>query len=400
MNAKQLWRWQGINGEGEPVEGALWAENRALLLLTLAQQSTTPLSVRRLSVKASQWRAEKSAEFIYQLATLLKSGLTLSEGLTLLAEQHPSGQWQALLQTLAHDLEQGVALSTALAQWPNVFPPLYQAMIRTGELTGKLDECCFELARQQKAQLQLAAKVKKALRYPIIILTMAMLVVLAMLHFVLPEFAAIYKTFNTPLPALTQGVMRLASVTATWGWLLMLLCIVLAMTNRLLRRRTSWQILRHHLLLRCPVMGHLARGQKLTQIFTVLALTQSAGIAFLQGLESVRETIVSPWWSQRLAKMEQEISAGNPVWLALKNADVFSPLCLQLVKTGETSGSLDTMLQNLARHHSENTQALADNLTALLEPALLVITGLIIGTLVVAMYLPVFHLGDAMSGVG
>ncbi len=143
----------------------------------------------------------------------------------------------------------------------------------------------------------------------------------------------------------------------------------------------------------------MVRGQKLTQIFTVLALTQNAGIPFLQGLESVTETLANPFWSQRLALVQQDISSGKPIWLALKNSCEFSPLCIQLVRTGEASGSLDAMLRNLAHHHGEKTLAQAKNLAALLEPALLVITGLIIGTLVVAMYLPIFHLGDAMSGV-
>ncbi len=377
MASKQLWRWHGITGDGNAQDGMLWAESRTLLLMALQQQMVTPLSLKRIAINSAQWRGDKSAEVIHQLATLLKAGLTLSEGLALLAEQHPSKQWQALLQSLAHDLEQGIAFSNALLPWSEVFPPLYQAMIRTGELTGKLDECCFELARQQKAQRQLTDKVKSALRYPIIILAMAIMVVVAMLHFVLPEFAAIYKTFNTPLPALTQGIMTLADFSGEWSWLLVLFGFLLAIANKLLMRR-----------------------QKLTQIFTILALTQSAGITFLQGVESVRETMRCPYWVQLLTQIQHDISNGQPIWLALKNTGEFSPLCLQLVRTGEASGSLDLMLDNLAHHHRENTMALADNLAALLEPALLIITGGIIGTLVVAMYLPIFHLGDAMSGMG
>ena len=397
MTTKQLWYWQGMNRDGLPGEGTNWAENRLLLMQELEQRQVTPLRVKSLRVKRALWRSDQCTEVIHQLATLLKAGLTLSEGLELLAGQQPSKQWQALLRGLAQELEHGTPLSSALAQWPDVFPPLYQAMIRTGELTGKLDECCFELARQQKAQRQLTDKVKKALRYPIIILTMAVMVVLAMLHFVLPEFAAIYRTFNTPLPALTQGIIAFADWSQRWGGLIVLMTIMLIAANNLLCRKPGWQILRQRGLLRMPVMGPLIRGQKLTQIFTILALTQTAGIAFLPALESVKETIQ---WALRLAQVQHDISTGVPVWQALKNAEEFSPLCLQLVRTGEASGSLDTMLHNLARHHDEHTQTMADNLAALLEPALLVITGLIIGTLVVAMYLPIFHLGDAMSGVG
>lgn len=400
MTAKRLWHWQGIDSHGCPQQGTLWAENRTLLLLVLDQRRITPLRIKNVRVKRGQWRGENSAEVIHQLATLLKAGLTLSDGLELLAAQHPSKQWQALLSRLAHELEHGTPLSSALADWPDIFPPLYQAMIRTGELTGKLDECCFELARQQKAQKLLTDKVKKALRYPMVILTMAVVVVLAMLNFVLPEFAAIYRTFNTPLPALTRGILALADGIAQWGWLLIPTGMMMFVISRLLRRKPAWLIQRQKWLLRTPVLGRLLRGQKLTQIFTILALTQSAGISFLPALESVQETLFCPYWSQRLRQVQQDISTGVPVWLALKNAGEFSPLCLQLVRTGEASGALDTMLHNLARHHSESTLALADNLAALLEPALLAVTGAIVGTLVVAMYLPIFHLGDAMSAVG
>ena len=312
MSTKQLWRWQGINNEGKSLEGTLWADTRPSLMLALEKQQITPLRIKRMRVKTSHWSRTRSAETIHQLATLLKAGLTLSTGLALLAEQHPSSQWQALLRTLAYDMEQGITLSTSLSQWQHVFPPLYQAMIRTGELTGKLDDCCFELAHQQKKQQQLADKVRKALRYPIIIITMAVMVVFAMLQFVLPEFAAIYQTFNTPLPALTQWIITIAHCSSQWGWLTVALGLVAVATHHLIKQKPYWLILRQKLLLSLPVIGPMVRGQKLTQIFTVLALTQNAGIPFLQGLESVTETLANPFWSQRLALVQQDISAGKP----------------------------------------------------------------------------------------
>ncbi len=141
MASKQLWRWHGITGDGNAQRWMLWAESRTLLLMALQQQMVTPLSLKRIAINSAQWRGDKSAEVIHQLATLLKAGLTLSEGLALLAEQHPSKQWQALLQSLANQhLEQGIAFSNALLPWSEVFPPLYQAMIRNGELNCKLDE--------------------------------------------------------------------------------------------------------------------------------------------------------------------------------------------------------------------------------------------------------------------
>lgn len=328
-----------------------------------------------------------------QLATLLQAGLTLAHSLQMLADQHPSEPWRALLQSVADELSEGCPFSEALRRWPAVFTPLHISMVKTGELTGKLEECCRQLAQQQKAQQQLGQKVKKALRYPAIILTLAVLIVLAMVTLVLPEFAAIYKTFNTPLPALTRMVMGISAFMQSYALALFAVLLVPLTAAWTLRHTPRWQ----RFLLHIPVMGALTKGEKLGQIFTVLSLTQQAGIAFLQGLESAEETVESGYWQGILCRIREDIEKGLPVWSSFQKAAIFTPLCIQLLRTGEMSGSLDIMLANLARHHTEQTFQLADNLAALLEPLLLVVTGIIIGTLVVAMYLPIFHLGDAMS---
>lgn len=400
MATDHLWRWQGVDTRGAPCQGTLWESSRLAALQTLQHERIIPLTLRRCAVKNALWHPRYSGQIVRQLAALLQAGLPLAEGLELLAQQQSTPQWQALLRSLAQELAQGISLSDALEKWPQAFPPLYLAMIRTGELTGKLDLCCLQLAHQQREQQQLAEKVKKALRYPLIILSMALLVITAMLWFVLPEFSAIYQTFNTPLPLLTRLVIG-ASESLSQRWPALILLLVLpALLNRLARRRPHWLLQRQKMLHALPVAGKLMRGQSLSQIFTVLTLTQSAGISFLQGLESVEQTLSCPLWRQRIHHAYTQITHGMPIWQALARSGGFTPLCLQLIRTGEASGSLDTMLENLARHHSEQTHYQAENLATLLEPALLLITGTIVGVLVVAMYLPIFHLGDAISGMG
>ncbi|WP_159339983.1 MULTISPECIES: protein transport protein HofC [Leclercia] len=396
MAGNQLWRWRALSPQGERQAGALWAPDKQTAWAILHGKALVPLELRRC-VQQTRWQAQHRYDIIHQLATLLQAGLTLSAGLALLAQQHPARQWQALLQSVADDLSAGCAFSDALKKWPHVFPPLYVSMIKTGELTGKLDECCRQLAQQQKTQQQLSAKVIKALRYPVIILGLAFAVVLAMVTLVLPEFAAIYKTFNTPLPALTRAVMGLANVLQERGAALLFSLIAITSGLLFLHRKRRWRYATQRLLLNSPVIGPLVRGQKLSQIFTVLSLTQQAGIAFIQGLESTEETLECPFWQEKLQAIRHRIMQGLPIWSALNEAEIFTPLCIQLVRTGEASGALDTMLSNLAQHHNEQTFQQADNLASLLEPVLLIVTGLIIGTLVVAMYLPIFHLGDAMS---
>lgn len=400
MAANQFWRWRGLSHHGEETNGTLWAPNRPAALVLLQKQGITALALRRCTLRTSYWRTNWRCEIIEQLATLLQAGLTLSDGLEMLARQHPVPQWQALLGTLSQRLAEGVSLSDGLRQWPEAFPPLYLAMIRTGEVTGKLDICCRALAQQQKAQQAITQKVKKALRYPCIILLLAIAVVVAMLGFVLPEFTAIYRTFNTPLPMLTQVVMNMAdAVKLHYGWIALFLTLPF-LPGRILKTNPRWQRFQAQVALSLPVMGNLVRGQMLSHIFTVLSLTQSAGIAFLQGLDTVGETVTQPLWRDVISRLHHDISQGSPIWQAMENVHVFTPLCIQLVRTGEASGALDQMLKNLADYHSEKTHQLAEDLTSLLEPMLLVVTGAIIGTLVVAMYLPIFHLGEAISGAG
>ena len=392
MVTNQLWRWRALSIEGEPRSGTLWATDRSTAFARLMRNELHPLAVTRCSQRY-RWRPHHCYELFRQLATLLQAGLTLSHSLQMLADQHPLKPWQALLQSIADELSEGCPFSEALKRWPAVFSPLHVSMVKTGELTGKLEECCRQLAQQQKSQQLLSAKVKKALRYPLIILMLAVIVVLAMVTLVLPEFAAIYRTFNTPLPKLTQMVMGMATFMQSYSLALLSGLLVTVAAAWTLRKAPRWQ----RILLHTPVMGALAKGQKLGQIFTVLSLTQQAGIPFLQGLESAEETVENQYWQGVLRHVREDIEKGLPIWSSFQKTAIFTPLCIQLLRTGEMSGALDVMLKNLAHHHTEQTFQQADNLAALLEPALLIVTGVIIGTLVVAMYLPIFHLGDAMS---
>lgn len=398
MSASQLWRWRGLMPQGEPAAGTLWAETRASALLALQQEGAVPLNIERCRIKTSLWRSQYTGELVQQLGTLLQAGLSLPEGLSLLAEQHAHPQWQALLTRLSRELSQGKTFPEALREWPQVFSPLCLAMIQAGDMTGRLDDCCQHFARQQEAERQLTMKVKKALRYPAMILTLALLVIAGMSGFVLPEFAAIYHSFNAPLPGLTRAVMALSAGVQQSLPLIAVLAVLPFLLRPLLRQDPRWQMAKAKLALKVPIFSGLIRGQKLSQIYTVLALTQTAGIPFLQGLNSVEQTLTCPWWRGLIHQMAESISQGSTIRQALELSPVFTPLCKQLIRTGEASGALDRMLENLARYHSQQTHQQAESLASLLEPVMLLVTGGIIGTLVVAMYLPIFGLGDALGG--
>ncbi|MCE0826467.1 MULTISPECIES: protein transport protein HofC [Buttiauxella] len=394
-----LWRWKAIDQFGQVQKGAVLAEDATSVTDQLFNADLQLLHLRKTShTRRGCWNIQQKIQVFRQLATLLQAGISLSDGLVLIAQQHPFEEWRALLKDIEQRVSNGTPFSAALRQWPKIFPALFIALIHIGELTGKLDECCKRLADQQEKLYQLRKKVMKALRYPLFIIVVALLVTIGMMSFVLPEFANIYRSFNAPLPAITAMVMAVSNWVTTQGlrWLLAFV-ILFACGYFLRRRKPHWQEYEQNLLLHIPLIAPLWRGQILSQIYTTLSLSQQAGIPLLQGLEAVETTLTPLLWKKVISQISAKVIQGVPFWHALNESERFTALCCQLVRVGEESGSLDLMLEKLASWHHNNTEELADNLAAALEPIMMIVVGIIIGTLVIAMYLPIFQLGDAMS---
>jgi protein transport protein HofC len=394
-----LWRWKAIDRYGQVQQGELLADDAVSVNDQLFNADLQPLQLRKTSLtRRGCWHIQQKIHIFRQLATLLQAGFSLSDGLSLLAQQHPFCEWRVLLKDIEQRVSNGTSFSTALQHWPGIFPAIFIALIHIGELTGKLDDCCKRLADQQEKLHQLRKKVMKALRYPLFIIVVALLVTIGMMGFVLPEFANIYRSFNAPLPAVTVAVMAISNWVTTQGLGWLLSAIALMGCGYFLRQRKPlWQEYEQNLLLRIPLVAPLWRGQILSQIYTTLSLSQQAGIPLLQGLGAVETTLTQLLWKKVVVQISAQVTQGIPLWQALNDSGQFTPLCCQLVRIGEESGALDLMLEKLASWHHNNTQELADNLAAALEPIMMLVVGIIIGTLVIAMYLPIFQLGEAMS---
>jgi protein transport protein HofC len=394
-----IWHWKAVDSHGQIQQGTMLADNRSSVGERLFGQQLHLLSVHKKSgARRGCWHIQQKIQVFRQLATLLQAGISLAEGLRLMANQHPYREWAGLLEHIEQQISRGIAFSDALRQWPEIFPPLFISLVHMGELTGKLDECTRRLAEQQEQLYRLRKKVIKALRYPLFILGVALAVTAGMMGFVLPEFAAIYRSFNAPLPAITLTVMAISNwVTSQGGWWLALSSLAAICWFSVRRSKPHWQEYEQKILLKIPLVAPLWRGQILSQIYTTLSLSQQAGIPLLQGLDAVEQTLKPLLWKKVLAQINTQIAGGTPFWRALDEAEQFTPLCSQLIRIGEESGSLDLMLEKLAVWHHDRTHDLADNLAAALEPIMMVVIGIIIGTLVIAMYLPIFQLGDAMN---
>ncbi|WP_017348309.1 protein transport protein HofC [Pantoea sp. A4] len=398
MNRLALYHWQAADCRGALQCGTLLAATRHEVLQRLAGQDLLPVKLqRKKSWRKQEWQGVKRIDVMRQLATLLKAGLPLSQALTLLSEGEKHPGWQALLQDLRLRILAGMPFSEALRRWPTVFPPLYAALIETGELTGQLEHCCMQLAQQQLRQRELQLKVTKALRYPLFILLVALAVSCGMLLFVLPEFVAVYASFNAPLPAFTAAVLSLSTWLQQWGSALLLSLTCLSVGGlQLYRRSPRWQTGLHRLLLRMPLVGPLWRGSQLSQIYAILQLTQQSGLTLLTGLAAVEKTLTSLHWRDAISTLQKTLAEGNTLHHSMTSSALFTPLCHQLIRVGEEAGALDEMLNRLAHWHETQAAGLADNLAAALEPAMMVVIGVIVGALVIAMYLPVFGLGDVL----
>lgn len=328
-----------------------------------------------------------------QIATMLKAGLSIIDSLRLLLDDQPKPQWQYLLSDISQQIAKGESLSTVLKQYHSVFPALYCEIIAIGELTGQLDHSFEQLTAHLEKSLQLQKQIRKAMRYPLFLLSVSVVVIIVMMFIVLPKFADIYQSFDAQLPYFTQLVIDIANKVQQNGVLILLVpSLGYFLFQRFFKARYQLTIDRQKLAL--PLLGQVIQSQCLMQIFHTLAITQQAGIPLITGLSASANTTGNSYYRDIINKIINGIEQGNAFSQMLSS--YFPKLCVQLVHAGEESGSLDVMLNNLSLYYQQQNQTLTDNLVKAFEPILMLFLALIIGGLVISMYLPVFQMGDVI----
>ncbi|UJR55782.1 protein transport protein HofC [Dickeya zeae] len=400
MAVQKLYYWQALRQDGEPCAGERIGFERGEIYQYLLELGYQPLRLKTGAYLTPRyWQGPQLAIIIRQLSTLLQAGLPLLDALELLGRQHEKAGWRCLLQDIRLQVSQGRPLSEVLSAYPTIFPVMCRSLISVGELTGKLDECCARLADYQEMQRQLTGKVIKALRYPVFVVAVGLLVTLLMLTLVLPEFAELYTSFGAPLPWLTRMMLALSDGISRHGVILFLLSGGILLGYRRLRRQNAqWQQREQRLLLKLPLLSTLIQSHCLGQIFHTLAMTQQAGLTLLSGLNAAA-TVNNLVYRQSLTEIQRQLEQGIPLGQAIHDEPLLYPApCHQLISVGEETGALDQLFARLAGWYENHTRQFADTLTQTLEPLLLVIVGGLVGTLVIAMYLPIFQLGNVLAG--
>lgn len=395
MKYARLYVWRDIEDHTGEIPANSLSQAKRLLMA----QGIIPTYIKPdTKLTGRQWQLSALSIITRQLATLLQAGLPLNHCLRLIAAEHPLAAWRYVLKELQSQISQGKSLSLALADYPEAFPPLFRELISTGELTGKLDQCCFLLAKQQEKTLRLQQKVQKALSYPLFVLAVALLVSLLMLILVLPTFAEIYQSFDAPLPFFTQCIISLSNTIQDYG-LIMLITIALLYSYYIkkMHPRPSWKEKEQKAILHLPLCGKLIQATILARIFRTLSIMQSAGISLTIAIESAAKAAGNIHFYHSLIEVLRLIEQGSPLFNALHQQSLFPALSHQLIRAGEESGMLDTMLNKLADIYETEAENLAENLSAKVEPLLMTLLAIILGGLVVAMYLPIFQLGNVIG---
>jgi type IV pilus assembly protein PilC len=385
---------------GRLVEGSLEAQNEQVVVTRLRDMGYVPVKVSRKSRSPLTMEIEFGQKsnlkdlvvFSRQLATMIDAGLSILRALSILAEQTESKSLAKVIADMKVDIEQGLSFSQAVGRQSKTFPPLYLAMVRAGETGGVLDEVMERLASTLEKQMELRAKIKSAMTYPIVVAGIVVLIVTGMLLFVVPMFEGMYKDLGGQLPLPTRVLITASGLlTKTW-WLIALLIVGALVLFRRWVATDEGRLRFDRFKLRLPIFGSLMRKTALARFARTLASLVRSGVPIMESLDIVGQTAGNAVVSNALVETRERVRLGESVSAALTNDDVFPPMVVQMIAVGEETGALDHLLEKIADFYDGEVQSTVDSLTSLIEPGLMVFMGIAVGGMVIALYLPMFQL--------
>ncbi len=333
--------------------------------------------------------------FSRQLATLLLASIPLMQAFDLIIHNNKNPSLQKLLRLIKFTIENGHSIARSLQRYPQHFSAIYCQLVAVGEQTGTLDLMLDRIASWQEKTDQLKNKIKKALFYPALVIGIATIITIALLILVIPQFINLFNSFGAALPGFTQLIINFAHFLQNYGWLLaglsMLLIIGLPICKRKSARVARWV---DYLLLRLPIIGKTIQKACIARLARTLTTTIAAGIPLNNALQIVAGAGGNYYYTQAILHARTLINKGQPLHFALKQTGKFPALVEQLVGIGETAGKLENMLAKIADIFEKEVDNTIDTLSDLLEPFIMLVLGIVIGSLVIAMYLPIFKLGN------
>jgi len=397
-----MFTWEGVDRHGKRVKGEMSGQNDALIKAQLRRQGVNPLKVKK---KAKPLFGESSGKittkditvFSRQMATMMSSGVPLVQSFEIVGRGHENKAMQQLIMSIKADVEAGGSLNEALSKHPRQFNELYVNLVVAGEHAGILEDILHKLATYMEKTEALKSKIKGAMFYPIAVVVVAFVITCILMIFVIPQFQDLFSGFGAELPALTQIVINMSKWFQSYWWVLVgaIAAGVFAIIQGM-KRSIKFAHFVDRLLLKIPVLGDILNKSAIARFARTLATMFAAGTPLVEAMTSVAGACGNIVYYEAVMKMRDEIATGTQMQTAMRDVNVFPNMVIQMVAIGEESGALDSMLSKVADWYEQEVDDAVDSLTSLLEPLIMAVLGVLIGGLVVAMYLPIFKMGQVV----
>ena len=393
---------------GKVISGTLEAETQSAVANKLKSMGYAPISIEAGGGKTGmkkeirlfgdkKVKLKDLAIFARQFATMINSGLSLLRALNILTEQTENPTLAKILGEVRNDIETGNALSSAMAKHPKVFPPLMVNMTKAGEVGGFLDAVMLQIAENYEAEVKLRGKVKAAMTYPVVVFVMAILMAMVMLIFIVPVFAKMFEDLGSTLPAPTRLLVWLSGLLRVLAPLIVVGLIAFAFVWKRIRLTEQVRNVVDPIKLKTPVFGPLFQKIALARFARNLGTMLKSGVPILQSLDIVADTTGNVVLARAIRDVQESVRTGESISSPLLNHPVFPPMVVQMMAVGEDTGALDTMLMKIAQFYDQEVEATTEALTALIEPLMIAFLGGMVGSMIVALYMPIFKVFELIE---
>ena len=393
---------------GKIVTGKIDADSPASVATKLKSMGYAPMKISEVKNSGLQMelklpkigakvKLKELAVFSRQFATMINSGLSLLRAMSILEEQQPNKFFASVLTEVRLDVESGSSLSGSMSRHPDVFPPLMINMIKAGEVGGFLDKVLIQIADNYESEVKLRGRVKSAMTYPVAVLVMAIGLTIAMLLFIVPTFANLFASLGGALPAPTQILVNLSNFLKVGIVPIVILSIVGMVVWTRVKHKPAVREFIDPLKLKMPVFGNLFRKIALARFCRNRGTKLSSGVPILQSLDIVADTSGTVVVAHAVRDIQASVRNGESLTEPLSHHDVFPPMVVQMLAVGEDTGALDTMLHKISDFYDQEVESTTDQLTALIEPIMIALLGGIVGSMIVALYMPIFRIFDLIK---
>jgi type IV pilus assembly protein PilC len=393
--------WEGKDKRGHKVRGKALAANEAALRADLRRQG---VAATRVKTQSSAFRGggkvnnEDIAIFSRQLATMMSAGIPMVQAFEIIGNGHEKPAMQKLVLDIKANIEGGSTLHESLAKFPLYFDDLFVNLVEAGEQAGALETLLDKIATYKEKTEALKKKIKKALFYPAAVLVVAVVVSIILLIFVIPQFEELFKGFGADLPAFTQMVVNLSRFVQHQGWWMGLVVIAGCYAFFYFYKRSrNMQRNIDRMMLKFPIVGPILQKSAIARFARTLSTMFAAGVPLVEAMQSVAGATGNIVYEEGTLRMKDEVATGQRLQRAMENVGLFPNMVVQMIAVGEESGSLDTMSAKVAEFYEAEVDNAVDSMSSLLEPLIMAILGILVGGMVIAMYLPIFKLGQVVG---